>query len=110
MFPPYMCVECGYQGTPKTFTRGSLLTELMLWLLLIVPGVLYSLWRLTTRYRGCPACYGRMIPVDSPRGTMLRQQFAGAREGAGVAPSVSRYEQQEAGLLDRLMRHPRNQW
>jgi hypothetical protein len=40
------------------------------------------------------------------RAAVLRQQFA----GAPVDPVLSRYETQEAGLLERLMHNPRNQW
>lgn len=67
-----ICPACGTRGEPKTITRGSLRIEILLWLLLIVPGVIYSLWRLTTRAEGCPAC-GQigMIPVATPRGQQL---------------------------------------
>jgi hypothetical protein len=43
-----ICQDCGAQGTPKSHTRGSILIELVLWLLFIIPGLLYSLWRLST--------------------------------------------------------------
>jgi hypothetical protein len=57
-------------------------TELLLWLLLILPGMLYSLWRHTARYKGCPTCAEpRMIPLDSPAGGQLQDRFG--REGSG---------------------------
>ena len=67
-----VCPSCGTRGEPKTITRGSTLIELILWLCLIVPGLIYSIWRLTTRQKGCPACGAAgMIPVTSPMGKKL---------------------------------------
>ncbi len=61
-----LCTSCGWCGTAKVITRGNFATELILWLVFIVPGLLYSLWRLTTRYKGCPQCGANPIPIDSP--------------------------------------------
>lgn len=71
-----ICVQCGYVGKTKRVTKGSLLIEIVLWIAFIIPGILYSLWRLTTRYDACPSCgAATMIPVDSPKGReMLAQQ------------------------------------
>jgi len=64
----FYCPNCGTVGRPNTVTRGSFLMEVFLWLLLIVPGFVYSLWRLTTRAKVCPKCGAPyMIPVDSPK-------------------------------------------
>ncbi len=61
------CTNCGNKGKPKTKTRGSIFIEIILWLALIVPGVIYSIWRLTTRYKACPTCgASNMVPLDSP--------------------------------------------
>lgn len=69
---PMVCTQCGTQGDPRTYTKGSMLVELVLWLLFIVPGLFYSVWRLSSRYRGCRACGSpAMVPVDSPRGASL---------------------------------------
>lgn len=70
-----LCLKCGFQGKPKLFTKGSIFIELILWLLLIIPGLIYSIWRHTTRYKGCPKCHEpNMIPLDSP----VAQRFLGA--------------------------------
>jgi len=62
------CANCGTVAAPKSKTRGSFLVEVFLWLLFIVPGVIYSLWRLTTRAKVCPKCGApNMLPMDSPR-------------------------------------------
>jgi len=66
-FQEWRCLECGTVDFPKTYTRGSFLTELMLWLFFILPGVVYSIWRGSTKYRGCPRCGStRIIPNDTP--------------------------------------------
>jgi hypothetical protein len=62
------CPNCGTVGNPESFTRGSFFIELALWLCFIVPGLIYSIWRLSSRYKGCPACeQPGMVPLDSPR-------------------------------------------
>lgn len=61
--------------------RGSLLVEICAWLLFILPGILYSVWRMTTRRRVCPSCHQEgMIPTDSPRGQELSQRSAQAKQ------------------------------
>jgi ribosomal protein S27AE len=72
-----ICPSCGTQGKPKNHTRGSIWIEIVLWLCLIVPGLIYSLWRLTTKQKVCPACGAAgMIPLSSPRGAVLVKQFS----------------------------------
>jgi hypothetical protein len=72
-----ICEHCGTRGTAKTRTRGSTAIELVLWLCLILPGLVYSIWRLTTRERVCPSCGAPgLIPIDTPRGKQLAGQFS----------------------------------
>jgi ribosomal protein S27AE len=62
------CANCGSIAKPKKVTKGYFLIELFLWFLFILPGVLYSVWRLSTREKLCPRCSApNMIPTDSPR-------------------------------------------
>jgi hypothetical protein len=74
---PLICTTCGTQTrSPKSHTKGSILIEIVLWFALIVPGLIYSLWRLTTRQRVCPACgSAALIPLDTPAGQKLLQQY-----------------------------------
>lgn len=68
----FVCTRCGTVGRLRTRTKGSFLIEVMLWLAFIVPGVLYSLWRLTTRARVCAACGSdALVPVNSPAGQRI---------------------------------------
>ena len=72
-----VCLNCGYIGKPKKVTKGSFAIEIILWLLMIVPGVVYSIWRLTTRHEACPTCGAiNMIPLDSPKGQELSKNSA----------------------------------
>jgi ribosomal protein L32 len=71
-----VCTTCGHVGIPKTHTPGHFLIELALWLLLLVPGLLYSLWRLHARRQVCESCGGStLVPTTSPVG----QQITGRR-------------------------------
>ena len=61
------CTTCHTVGKQKRETRGSFVIELALWLMLIVPGLIYSLWRLTTRRNVCRACGSpNIVPTTSP--------------------------------------------
>ena len=69
MAKEFVCTTCGHIGQPKRVTKGSLATELVLWIFFLVPGLIYSVWRLTSRYDACPSCKNAsMIPADSPVG------------------------------------------
>jgi hypothetical protein len=77
-----VCTSCGYVGEPTTVTKGSSAIELILWLCLLVPGLIYSIWRLSSRHDACPTCsHTTLIPVESAMGKKflrenLPEQFA----------------------------------
>lgn len=52
----FACKQCGYVGRPKRYTPGNFLTELILWCLMILPGLIYSLWRGHGRKWVCARC------------------------------------------------------
>lgn len=85
----YICPNCGSIGNPRTYTKGAFLVEVTLWLLCLLPGLIYSMWRLTSRYRGCPSCgAANMVPVDSPHGRKLlanRQQPSASKTQGSIA-------------------------
>lgn len=73
-----ICKDCGHVGEPKTITRGNILLELVLWCLLLVPGLIYSIWRHASRYDGCGKCAGStLLPLDSPIGRKLMSEGQG---------------------------------
>jgi hypothetical protein len=66
-----VCTQCGCTGT-ESHTKGSFLIEVVLWLFMCVPGLIYSIWRLTTRGQVCSACKSdRLVPANSPVGQSL---------------------------------------
>ena len=84
------CTQCGAVANPKTHTKGSWVTELLLWLACGVPGLFYSLWRISSRHKGCPACGApNMIPLNSPRaqGAVIPPAAPWARELAEATRS-----------------------
>ena len=71
-----ICTACGYVGTPKKLMKGSIAVEFLLWLLLIIPGLIYTTWRSSSQYKACPKCKGTsMIPTDTPVGQKLLNEF-----------------------------------
>ena len=62
----WYCKSCGHKGTMKEVRPGSGLITFFLFWFLILPAILYSQWRWSSRKRTCPACRGTdVIPADS---------------------------------------------
>ena len=75
--PTHVCTDCGTQAKPRTATPGSIGIEILLWLCFLVPGLIYSAWRMSARRDdACPECGGKMVSLETP---------VGARLAAGVA-------------------------
>jgi len=73
--PQYICTNCGYEGNPVSYTPGSFWLELALWIFFILPGLIYSIWRLSARKKVCPKCKSpNMILIDSPIGKKLHKE------------------------------------
>ena len=56
--------------------KKSILIELLLLLIFLIPGITYSMWRLTTRtkvYRGCGE--ENILPLNSPVGRKLQNNL-----------------------------------
>lgn len=78
----YICVHCGTKGSPVLVARGHVYIEIFLWLCLVVPGVVYSLWRRLRKQEVCPeCCYPEMISVYSQK---ARQMMALANIDRGT--------------------------
>lgn len=61
------CTTCGAVGKPKSHTPGSALIELILWLCFILPGLIYSMWRVANKKKICATCRAAtVIPTGSP--------------------------------------------
>jgi hypothetical protein len=68
------CLDCGAVALSKQCKPGSTGVEVALWVLLIVPGLAYSIWRMTSRYEGCSQCGSRRIV---PAGENMAQTALG---------------------------------
>lgn len=76
MSTQFYCTACGHVGKPRVRNRGSSAIEIILWLLLIVPGFCYTLWRMGRKDRYCRSCNApNLIPADSP---IAQRHLAGA--------------------------------
>ncbi len=67
------CPNCGYEGKSASYVKGSILIELFCVLIIIFSfiglfvigplalffiaiGFIYPIWRISTKYTGCPKC------------------------------------------------------
>ena len=74
-----ICSSCGTQGKPRTVTKGSIFIEIILWLFMLLPGLIYSIWRLSSRHDACRACGDdNLVPLTSPVGRELAQKYNGS--------------------------------
>ena len=72
MTGPVVCTRCLSSGAARKITPGSILIEVVAWLFFLVPGLVYSLWRLSARYTGCATCGAReVVPAGSPAAARL---------------------------------------
>ncbi len=82
-----VCKQCGYYGKPERNTKGSIWIEVVLWLCFLIPGLIYSIWRLNTRHDVCAKCGSvELLPIDSPLGRKLMQEVAPAELAVREAP------------------------
>ena len=61
------CKTCGVDGEPKMETRGHFAIEVVLWLCFIVPGLIYSVWRLVSKHPVCASCGAAVLVPTSSR-------------------------------------------
>ena len=71
-----ICPTCGYEGVGKRELRGSRGVEQFIWLVLLVPGPFYSVYRRVPAIRRCTHCGGsKMISLRSDKGKIFRFEF-----------------------------------
>ena len=88
------CRDCGSIGETRTEARGSLGIEILLWLLFIVPGVVYTLWRRSTLHEACAACgSANVVPLDTPIGREL------AAKNPSQVPRIERARPPRPGAI-----------
>lgn len=70
------CTSCGNEGKTKIRTKGSLVIEVILWLLMIFPGLIYSVWRHASRDRVCSSCgAATLIHPNSPAARKMKRSL-----------------------------------
>lgn len=71
-----VCKDCGHVGLSKKKPKGSVVIEILLWFLLLVPGIIYSVWRTLNRTFYCSKCGEmRVTRADSPMGKAVINQM-----------------------------------
>ena len=61
--------EACHIGPLELNKKGTLFIEIILWLLFIIPGLMYSIWRRTGRWFACKECgTHHIVPLSSPLG------------------------------------------
>ena len=85
-----ICTTCGHIGEPASATPGSFRIEVLLWLCFLLPGFIYSLWRLNRRHDACAKCgAATLLPLDSPVArTFAAQHGLTADVSAAAVPLV----------------------
>lgn len=70
------CKNCGYTGKTESNTPGNMAIEIILWLCFIVPGLIYSIWRLSSKAGKCEKCESKeLVPPDSPVAVTARKNL-----------------------------------
>lgn len=71
------CTACGHEGQTRTRTKGHIAIEIILWLCLAVPGLIYSIWRRSARAPVCASCgSATVVPIGSPVARKMQRELA----------------------------------
>lgn len=63
----HVCTKCEEQVKPTRQQPGSFLMEIFLWLFFLLPGFIYSLYRMFNTFYGCPNCHSKDVVVLSSK-------------------------------------------
>jgi hypothetical protein len=70
-----ICKNCGTAFIGQRALPGNGWIELVLWLAYLVPGLIYSIWRRSSRKPTCASCGSRdLVDASTPVGKQLAQQ------------------------------------
>ena len=72
-----ICVQCGSIRKAKGPKGATRVLEIVLWLLLIVPGLIFTICRKLISGRKCRYCGGQLVPTQSVKGRVVMQHFDG---------------------------------
>lgn len=78
VFEKVICTSCGVAAASgRKVAKGSFLIEVILWLCFLIPGLIYSIWRISNKQTVCRSCgQATVIPIDSPMAKALRANLA----------------------------------
>jgi hypothetical protein len=76
-----LCTQCGAETDQATKTmRGSAMVNAVLFLCFGVPGIVYWVWRMTTKFDACPTCgHAALIPANAPLARAWLREIAQRR-------------------------------
>jgi len=101
---PHICSTCGTHGAPIKRVKGSFAVEIALWLFLL-PGLIYTVWRRSTRQNVCRTCGATtLVAISSPVGQQLVDQSSVATTPPASDPvrELERLEgQRDRGMLSQ---------
>lgn len=98
-----VCKQCGHYGEPERETKGSFWIEVVLWLCFLVPGLIYSIWRINSRHDVCAKCGSSdLIPADTPLGRKLMHEVAPPGSVAVLAKPYRPTSGRKGGLAWKL--------
>lgn len=82
-----ICTTCGSIGEYHETRPGSNLVEVVLWLWMIIPGVLYSAWRNSKKSAVCASCSARtLIMAGTPVGRQILQSTSPNMQITDIPP------------------------
>jgi hypothetical protein len=93
-----ICIQCGAVSKPEETIKGSIWIEVVLWLSFLLPGVIYSIWRMTTKAKVCAVCgSSAIIPLSSPEGRIQYQKYQQIRAAKLMPKDIAKpNEEQQA--------------
>ena len=104
------CPRCSFDGYAKIVTPGSFVIEVVLWFCILLPGFIYSIWRLTARHEVCPKCGEKsLIPMEMHRRSQAQltpnpPAATAEKPTLSILESERRLSQQEAERKECLER------
>lgn len=68
----FICAQCKHIGLGRNIMPGQRVTEILLWVLLLFPGPIYSAWRHMNQKLVCAKCgHHDLIGLDTAQGDAL---------------------------------------
>jgi len=97
----HICLDCKSSIRPITITPGSFFIELLLWIAFLVPGLIYSIWRISSKYQACRICKSkRLVPIGSTAANNILQQKKEDKQKVDIPDQIKKLaELKESGVL-----------